>query len=458
MYSPHLPGRLNFFLAILLLLSACKKADPSSAGQGNLQPAITTAGTPVGTPVTKTIGASGGSLVSPDGKLTLTIPAGALGTDLAISIQLITNQAPGGIGLAYDLLPNGTKFTIPTSLSYHYTADDADGTSPDFMYIVTQDSTGAWSFDPARAQSDTIAGTIGASISHFSSYALISSLQMNFGQKAFRKSQSNFISVNQMTPFDQSGRLAIAASVQVADPDVNNWSLNDQGKTTIYGTISGEGGKVTFVAPAKIDKEQSVKVAAEITGPFTAYANGQKITLDKFTLADHLTLVPDSLKVPDSLSFYVTLLAEIHNTSGVYNDKYRDATILQINVVNGVVSFPADSILNFTPNVFPPSGSNALYTAVWIPDSIGLINVTGEFGFVFADTVTVFLTHTGTVLPKWQTTSFGVTTTFGGDPTPGWPPSFLFSIRDTAVQYPINIYDPQSGNLLQVLVEPKLPE
>ena len=257
------------------------------------QPAITAAGTPLGTPVTKTIGASGGSLVSPDGKLTLTIPAGAVGTDLALSIQLITNQAPGGIGLAYDLLPNGTKFMTPISLSYHYTGDDADGTSPDFMYIVTQDSTGAWSFDPAQAQSDTISRNISSATSHFSSYALIKELQMNFGQKTFHKSQSNFISVTQMTPFDQSGRLAIAASVQVADPDVNNWSLNDQGGNTVYGTISGKGGRVTFQAPAKIDKEQSVKVAAEITGPFTAYADGRKLTLDKFTLVDHLTLVPD---------------------------------------------------------------------------------------------------------------------------------------------------------------------
>jgi hypothetical protein len=388
--------------------------------------------------------------------LTLTIPAGALGTDLAISIQLITNQAPGGIGLAYDLLPNGTKFTTPISLSYHYTADDADGTSPDFMYIVTQDSAGTWSFDPAQAQSDTISRNIGSATSHFSSYALITGLQMNFGQKTFRKSQSNFISVTQMTPFGQSGRLAIAASVQVADPDVNNWSLNDQGRNTVYGTISGQGGRVTFQAPAKIDKTQSVKVAAEITGPFTAYANGRKLTLDKFTLADHLTLVPDSANV-DSLSFYVALYAEIHNTSGVYNDAYRDGAIMEISVVNGVVSFPADSLENNEPNAYPPSGSSGQNSAVWIPDPIGIINVTGEFGFVAEDTVIVFLTHTGTVLPKWQLTSGGVTSTFGGTPTPGWPPSFVFSLRDTAIQYPVKIYDPQSGNLLQILVEPKLP-
>jgi hypothetical protein len=64
-----------FFLFSTLFIS-CKKniADiinqpPNDPPPGNHPPAITAIGTPVGDPVTKNIGANGGSLQSPDGRL-----------------------------------------------------------------------------------------------------------------------------------------------------------------------------------------------------------------------------------------------------------------------------------------------------------------------------------------------------------------------------------------------------
>src|ERR1700759_5181798 len=71
-------------------------------GSGDTSAAITAIGTPIGSPVTKTIGASGGTIISADGRAELNIPAGALSSDLAISIQPITNECPNGVGVAYD--------------------------------------------------------------------------------------------------------------------------------------------------------------------------------------------------------------------------------------------------------------------------------------------------------------------------------------------------------------------
>ncbi len=444
--------KLLLSLLIISLIYSCKKiSSPSNNSNNNYQPAITTTGSPIGSPATKTIGTSGGSLVSPDGKFTLNIPAGALSNDLAIAIQTITNQAPGGIGVAYDLLPNGTKFTIPVTLSYHYTPNDADGTNPNFMYIVTQDSTGAWSFDQTQADVDTVSMTVSTSTPHFSSYALIPDLQMSFGKKEFHKGESNYISVNQMHAFQQSGLMIIASGVQVPDQDVNNWSLNDLGKATVYGNIAGDGGRVTFQAPDKIDQQQSVKVSAEVTGPLYAYEKGMKITLDKVTLADHITLIPDSLKVPDSLFFIANIDIELSNTSGYFNDGYIDGGSFVITVVNGIVSIPVDSIQNEGPIVSPQTYSSGNTQLVWIPDNIGLVNITSGSGFVLSpDSAAIFLTHSGTVTPKWQITVDGLTTTFGGDSSPGWPLAFSFSLTDKAAQWPFKLYEPGNTWLITI--------
>ncbi len=132
----------------------------------------------------------------------------------------------------------------------------------------------------------------------------------------------------------------------------------------------------------------------------------------------------------DSAVFYVSIMINIYNTSGVFNDTFSDDATLKVYVVNGVVSF--DSVLNFPPICFPDQGQDGIYQATWIPDQIGEINITQEYGLISSDTsVTVILVNTGTVVPKWKLVALsdGTTTYFGGDATPGWPPGFTFDPR-----------------------------
>lgn len=135
-------------------------------------------------------------------------------------------------------------------------------------------------------------------------------------------------------------------------------------------------------------------------------------------------------KVYDSAAFYVSILVNVYNTSGVFNDTFSDDASMKFYVVNGVVTIPPDSILNFPPICFPSSGQDGLYKATWIPDNIGVINITGAFGIVGNDTaISLLLTQTGTVTPKWQLVALsdGTTTYAGGESTPGWPPGFTFN-------------------------------
>ncbi len=55
--------------------------------------AATEVGTPEGDKVARDIGPGGGTLASPDGRMTLTVPPNALSETITFSIQPITNKA-----------------------------------------------------------------------------------------------------------------------------------------------------------------------------------------------------------------------------------------------------------------------------------------------------------------------------------------------------------------------------
>src|SRR4051812_2234058 len=69
-------------------------ASGAGASGPNPTPPPTEKGTSLGAKLTKTLGAAGGTIVSADGRLTITFPAGALATDTEIGIEPITNKAP----------------------------------------------------------------------------------------------------------------------------------------------------------------------------------------------------------------------------------------------------------------------------------------------------------------------------------------------------------------------------
>ncbi|HEV2354881.1 MAG TPA: hypothetical protein VGR89_11585 [Puia sp.] len=135
----------------------------------------------------------------------------------------------------------------------------------------------------------------------------------------------------------------------------------------------------------------------------------------------------------DSAAFYVSILINIYNTSGVFNDTFSDDGSMKVYVVNGVVTIPSDSILNFPPIVFPESGQDGIYKATWIADQIGVCNITGAYGIAAPgdSSVSIILQQTGTVTPKWQLVALadGTTTYSGGESVPGWPPGFSFDPR-----------------------------
>ena len=146
----------------------------------------------------------------------------------------------------------------------------------------------------------------------------------------------------------------------------------------------------------------------------------------------------------DSAVFYLTFNLEIQNTSNIYNDDYNDDASMYVYVVNGKVRVPHDSIKNYPPVVDHLSGSSGSWSAIWVPDNTGLINITDAAGLVIDDT-SIALTFTqNAVNPIWKLSFMGGPyTAGGGDPSVGWPLALIFNpkLKD---QTPINLVQPGS--------------
>ena len=94
------------FLGLLLigLLAGCG----GNSGEG------TSASSPPAT-VTQTVGSAGGTVSLPTGKVSLTIPPGALSTDTSITITAMSNA--GSAGAVYQFGPSGLIFNQPVTVT-----------------------------------------------------------------------------------------------------------------------------------------------------------------------------------------------------------------------------------------------------------------------------------------------------------------------------------------------------
>jgi hypothetical protein len=104
----------------------------------------TEVGTPVGDKVSKEIGPAGGTLISPDGRITLTVPPNAVSEATSFSMQPISNTAVNGMGLGYRLEPSGKTFNVPLQIAVRYDEKDMEGTFAEALTLAYQDEKGAW--------------------------------------------------------------------------------------------------------------------------------------------------------------------------------------------------------------------------------------------------------------------------------------------------------------------------
>ncbi|CCH03120.1 hypothetical protein FAES_5121 [Fibrella aestuarina BUZ 2] len=135
-------------LTTLLLagLLACQPHDkgivpnPENPATGTPTPV----GKPIGTAFTVTISPAGGVVASPDGKLSLTVPAGAVSKATQLTIQPVENTAPNGVGLGYHISPDTLSFAQPLTVDYRYQDNELTGHSAEAIGLAFQNKDNGW--------------------------------------------------------------------------------------------------------------------------------------------------------------------------------------------------------------------------------------------------------------------------------------------------------------------------
>jgi hypothetical protein len=224
----------------------------------NSTPAVTAVGTPLGQPVTATIGAAGGTLSSADGALQLTVPAGALSTNTALSVQALSTTAPGSV-LAFRLTPEGTTFSAPATITFHFAADALQGSSTSALGVAYQDADHHWRTLLNPTLKDQ---TISVKTTHLSDWSLVRGWQLRPPSAQVKLGASLSLTVTYCAQVDVNGGqssegelFTLAAECQKDTDDlgvlISNWAVN--GVTSggsSSGTVTQGNPTAVYTAPS----------------------------------------------------------------------------------------------------------------------------------------------------------------------------------------------------------------
>ncbi len=284
--------KINLFYLLIfsfLLLCDCNKEEEDINKQ-NTKALVTEVGTPIGTESFVSIGASGGTLTSADGLLSVTIPAGALAAETKISILPLSNEAPLGLGSGYRLQPEGTKFSKPIQFVFHYSNALLDGTAADFLWIVTQAADGSWNA-MLKSEVDKDAKTVTVESTHFSDWALgkFIDFTLNPASKTIKRGESVQLQLSGFSKdkaLDDNDELAPLVAIKgdgngltplttippiesrLMDFRVKQWTMNGVAApvSNSNGSLSASGTSATYTAPNKRPDTNPVAVTVQLEG------------------------------------------------------------------------------------------------------------------------------------------------------------------------------------------------
>ncbi|RIV22463.1 hypothetical protein DYU11_15720 [Fibrisoma montanum] len=249
-------------------LNACKpdqtEVDPSKPTTEQPLPAgdVTEIGQPDGTAVSKIIGPEGGTLTTADGRVQLTLPAGAVSQATTISILPITNHTPNGVGQSYRFSPDGLQFSKPATLTFQYTDADVVGSAPAGLGIAYQRSSRIWYAVPGK-QIDTQKRQVTVPMHHFSDWSLFEEFYLvaegadkgflNYGEST----TLTFIQIASLTGKGEEPLMTKTTGGQANDG--LKWSLIGDGQLT------PDKHSAIYTAPRSAPKQNPVTISVEVT-------------------------------------------------------------------------------------------------------------------------------------------------------------------------------------------------
>jgi hypothetical protein len=283
---------LNLFFVIFILVSACKRGDDAKP-QDNT-PAVTEKGKPTGDAKLTEIGPDGGQATSANGTLTIDIPAGALDAKTMISVQPITNTAPGGSKTAFRLSPEGLTFKKPATLTFKYKDGDFPNSSPEAGWIVFQENDGTWKGN-LKTRIDTDSKQMAIETMHFSDWGVGVLARLSIepitstalvNEKVTIKINGYFPPDNFKYPLEDVPNDAFLAGIypgqkQVVITDKTAIWILDVDKapaTNKLGSLAlnGDISSVIYTAPNKVPSVNPVPIIFQLEIPFTDKKGNRK--------------------------------------------------------------------------------------------------------------------------------------------------------------------------------------
>jgi hypothetical protein len=253
--------------------------------------AVTPAGVPEGLPASATIGAAGGSLTSADGRLTITVPAGALAADTVVGIQPITPTAPGALGPGFRLTPEGQNFAQPVTLTFRYSAAEAGASHPNLLRVATHTAQGTWALP--QATHDATQRTLSVATTHFSDWSNVGGLLLRPNDAVVKVNKELGLSVIlcEEAPDPTPGSRPVmreCLNVRWGGLEIGGWAVNGApGGNGTVGTVNGMSNGdygARYRAPATVPSSNPVAVSARYEHP----SEGNVTLVSEITIVDEV--------------------------------------------------------------------------------------------------------------------------------------------------------------------------
>lgn len=225
----------------------------------------------MGPALEKSIDSTGGSLTSADGRLTITVPPGAVSSETTFSIRPVTSMAPSAIGVSYSMSAHNAFFSQPVTLSFEAPEAGVSRTSLSGLGIAMQEESGSWRLlaDPQR---DDVNKVISASSAFLFSAAIVEELQILPLMASVREGTTVDLTVAYCVATDSSkpnlvGLLYECSPTLTPLQIVTDWAVNTiPGGNSILGTVSGYQNTGKYTAPANRPSPPTVRVQVHV-GP-----------------------------------------------------------------------------------------------------------------------------------------------------------------------------------------------
>ena len=289
---------LSSFIGVVACGGGDEKREPVPA-----RPVATAVGSPSGAATSATIGAAGGSVASGDGRLLLTVPAGALGADTVVTVTPITNTAHGGVGSAYRLTPDGLTFAQPVTLAFALSAAERGGSDPRAFGAAFQTGDGYWQWLGTPAiDGDHVQVTT----THFTDFSAVRGTQIFPRSADVRVNETAALRVVDCYPAqvgeDDLAPLGYDCATDDEDAPISlaiisDWAVNGvAGGSSEVGTVtSREGRDATYKAPASKPASNPVAVSAR-----TSFGGGGG---GKILIVSNLNVIDDAPSYAGSVSW-----------------------------------------------------------------------------------------------------------------------------------------------------------